>query len=82
MAFQLHDFKAAASYICEGKLERTKPFYVEQFEALKALTSSEVSQTSAPHSPADLKNFPGARTSQTHRVRTGVVPPSPRSLCL
>ncbi|GJE97271.1 UROD/MetE-like protein [Phanerochaete sordida] len=31
-------FKNAPSYICEGKLRRTKPFYLAQFEALKALT--------------------------------------------
>jgi hypothetical protein len=35
-------FKNAPSYICESKLRRTKPFYIAQFEALKALTKPEV----------------------------------------
>jgi hypothetical protein len=38
-AFKKLAFKNAPSYICTGKLRRTKPFYVPQFEALKALTS-------------------------------------------
>ncbi|KAJ3483609.1 hypothetical protein NLI96_g6196 [Meripilus lineatus] len=40
-AFKQWDFKGAASYICEGKLERTRPFYVPQFEALKKFTTPE-----------------------------------------
>ncbi|CCM03870.1 uncharacterized protein FIBRA_06021 [Fibroporia radiculosa] len=40
-AFKQHNFKGAASYLCESKLKRTKPFYVGQFEALKALTEPE-----------------------------------------
>lgn len=30
------------SYVCVSKLKRTKPFYVAEFEALKALTRPEV----------------------------------------
>ena len=41
--FKKLEFKNAPSYICESKLKRTKPFYVAQFEALKALTRPEVS---------------------------------------
>ena len=40
-AFKKLEFKGAASYVCTGKLRRTKPFYVEHFEALKALTKPE-----------------------------------------
>lgn len=40
-AFKKLSFKNAASYLCTGKLRRTKPFYVPQFEALKALTKPE-----------------------------------------
>ncbi|TFY82381.1 hypothetical protein EWM64_g1635 [Hericium alpestre] len=40
-AFKHHSFKKAASYICEGKLRRTKPFYKSQFEYLKSITSPE-----------------------------------------
>ncbi|KAI0082201.1 UROD/MetE-like protein [Panus rudis PR-1116 ss-1] len=40
-AFKKWDFKAADSYICQGKLVRTKPFYIPQFEALKKLTKPE-----------------------------------------
>lgn len=40
-AFREHYFKGAPSYICESKLKRTKPFYVGQFEALKAVTRPE-----------------------------------------
>ncbi|EPS99730.1 hypothetical protein FOMPIDRAFT_1024052 [Fomitopsis schrenkii] len=40
-AFKKHNFKGAPSYICESKLKRTKPFYVGQYEALKALTKPE-----------------------------------------
>ncbi|OBZ73472.1 Uncharacterized protein YxjH [Grifola frondosa] len=42
------DFKGSDSYICvpyivstQGKLKRTRPFYVPQFEALKKLTTPE-----------------------------------------
>ncbi|OBZ65412.1 Uncharacterized protein YxjH [Grifola frondosa] len=35
------DFKGIDSYICVGKLKRTRPFYVPQFEALKKLTTPE-----------------------------------------
>jgi len=40
-AFKQHSFKGAASYLCESKLKRTKPFYIGQFEALKKLTQPE-----------------------------------------
>ncbi|EED83727.1 predicted protein [Postia placenta Mad-698-R] len=41
-AFKKHaSFKGAASYLCESKLKRTKPFYIGQFEALKTLTKPE-----------------------------------------
>jgi len=40
-AFIKYDFKGATSYICEGKLERTRPFYIPQFEAMKAITTPE-----------------------------------------
>ncbi|CDO69475.1 hypothetical protein BN946_scf184817.g35 [Trametes cinnabarina] len=40
-AFKEHDFKGADTHICVSKLKRTKPFYVPQFEALKALTKPE-----------------------------------------
>ncbi|KZT63901.1 UROD/MetE-like protein [Daedalea quercina L-15889] len=40
-AFKKQNFKGAASYICESRLKRTKPFYVGQYEALKALTKPE-----------------------------------------
>ncbi|KZT09085.1 UROD/MetE-like protein [Laetiporus sulphureus 93-53] len=40
-AFKQHSFKAAASYLCESKLKRIKPFYVDQYEALKQLTKLE-----------------------------------------
>ncbi|KAL4251360.1 UROD/MetE-like superfamily protein [Abortiporus biennis] len=35
------DFRGAASYICAGKLKRTKPFYIPQFEALKRFTTPD-----------------------------------------
>ncbi|KAA1472574.1 UROD/MetE-like protein [Dentipellis sp. KUC8613] len=41
MAFKHHSFKKAASYICVGKLKRTKPFYKAQYEYLKSITSPE-----------------------------------------
>ncbi|KAI0655349.1 UROD/MetE-like protein [Cubamyces menziesii] len=40
-AFKKLDFKGADTYICVSKLKRTKPFYVPQYEALKALTTPE-----------------------------------------
>ncbi|PCH41756.1 UROD/MetE-like protein [Wolfiporia cocos MD-104 SS10] len=40
-AFKKQNFKGAPSYVCEGKLKRTKPFYVGQYEALKRLTAPE-----------------------------------------
>ncbi|EIM83778.1 UROD/MetE-like protein [Stereum hirsutum FP-91666 SS1] len=40
-AFKQHSFKNAASYLCEGKLRRTKPFYKSQFEYLKKITPPE-----------------------------------------
>ncbi|PSS35549.1 hypothetical protein PHLCEN_2v1512 [Hermanssonia centrifuga] len=40
-AFKKNSFKSAASYICQGKMERTRPFYIGQFEALKAFTAPE-----------------------------------------
>ncbi|KAI0321405.1 UROD/MetE-like protein [Amylostereum chailletii] len=40
-AFKHHSFKKAASYICKGKLVRSKPFYVSQFEHLKSLVAPE-----------------------------------------
>ncbi|OBZ65463.1 Uncharacterized protein YxjH [Grifola frondosa] len=41
-AFKIQaDFKGADSYICVGKLKRTRPFYVPQFEALKKLTTPD-----------------------------------------
>ncbi|KAI0686217.1 UROD/MetE-like protein [Earliella scabrosa] len=40
-AFKVIDFKGADSYLCVGKLKRTKPFYIPQYEALKALTAPE-----------------------------------------
>ncbi|KAM5537808.1 hypothetical protein V8D89_008576 [Ganoderma adspersum] len=40
-AFKVLNFKGADSYLCVSKLKRTKPFYVPQFEALKALTAPE-----------------------------------------
>ncbi|KZT13295.1 UROD/MetE-like protein [Laetiporus sulphureus 93-53] len=33
--------KGGATYICESKIKRTKPFYVGQFENLKRLTAQE-----------------------------------------
>ncbi|KAI0763249.1 UROD/MetE-like protein [Irpex lacteus] len=41
VAFKKLAFKGADSYICKGKLRRTKPFYVQQFEQLKAFTKPE-----------------------------------------
>ncbi|KAI0699462.1 UROD/MetE-like protein [Cytidiella melzeri] len=41
IAFKKWEFKGADSYICKGKLKRTKPFYVPQFEQLKAFTKPE-----------------------------------------
>ncbi|KAI0092857.1 hypothetical protein BDY19DRAFT_511757 [Irpex rosettiformis] len=41
VAFKKLNFKGADSYICKEKLKRTKPFYVPQFEQLKALTKPE-----------------------------------------
>ncbi|KAH9943032.1 UROD/MetE-like protein [Epithele typhae] len=40
-AFKELDFKGGDSYVCAAKLKRTKPFFVSQFEALKALTAPE-----------------------------------------
>ncbi|KAI0333365.1 UROD/MetE-like protein [Cubamyces sp. BRFM 1775] len=40
-AFKKLDFKGADTYICVSKLKRTKPFYVPQYEALKAFTTPE-----------------------------------------
>ncbi|EIN14151.1 UROD/MetE-like protein [Punctularia strigosozonata HHB-11173 SS5] len=40
-AFKKLDFKKADSYLCKGKLKRTKPFYTSQFEYLKSITSPE-----------------------------------------
>lgn len=40
-AFKKLDFHGGDSYVCEGKLRRTKPFYVSQFEALKTVTLPE-----------------------------------------
>ncbi|EKM58757.1 uncharacterized protein PHACADRAFT_248829 [Phanerochaete carnosa HHB-10118-sp] len=40
-AFKKLAFKNAPTYLCESKLSRTQPFYVSQFEALKALTTPE-----------------------------------------
>lgn len=39
--FKKLDFKNAPSYICVAKLKRTKPFYMAQFQALKALVKPE-----------------------------------------
>ncbi|KLO17052.1 UROD/MetE-like protein [Schizopora paradoxa] len=39
--FQKLDFKGADTYVCTGKLRRTKSFYGEQFEQLKKLTKPE-----------------------------------------
>jgi len=41
LAFKQHAFKNAASYVCNAKIKRTKPFYVSQFEELKKLVSPE-----------------------------------------
>ncbi|KAI0337149.1 UROD/MetE-like protein [Trametopsis cervina] len=41
VGFKKFSFKGADSYICKGKLKRTKPFYIPQFEQLKALTKPE-----------------------------------------
>ncbi|KAL6299977.1 hypothetical protein BKA93DRAFT_819683 [Sparassis latifolia] len=40
-AFKATGFKGADSYICVSKLQRTKPFYIAQFESLKKLTAPE-----------------------------------------
>lgn len=40
-AFKKLDFHGGDSHICVGKLKRTKPFYVGQFNQLKALTKPE-----------------------------------------
>ncbi|KAH9949136.1 hypothetical protein B0H21DRAFT_729685 [Amylocystis lapponica] len=39
-AFKAHEL-GAASYICESKIKRTKAFYIEQYESLKAITAPE-----------------------------------------
>ncbi|KAF8532457.1 UROD/MetE-like protein [Gautieria morchelliformis] len=41
LAFQEHDFKNAASYICVDKLERTRPFYKDQFLGLAKFVPPE-----------------------------------------
>ncbi|TDL28618.1 UROD/MetE-like protein [Rickenella mellea] len=40
-AFAKLDFHGADTYICTGKLKRTKPFYKAQFEGLKKFTTPE-----------------------------------------
>jgi len=40
-AFVQHNFKNAPSYVCTGKLVRTKPFYLDQFNSLKAFVKPE-----------------------------------------
>jgi len=40
-AFAKLNFKGADTYICAGKLRRTKPFYGPQFEGLKKFTNPE-----------------------------------------
>ncbi|EJD04082.1 UROD/MetE-like protein [Fomitiporia mediterranea MF3/22] len=40
-AFKKLNFHGGDSHICVGKIKRTKPFYIEQFKALKALTKPE-----------------------------------------
>ena len=40
-AFKKLSFKNAATWLCEGKLSRARPFYVPQFEQLKALTTPD-----------------------------------------
>lgn len=43
MAFKEHDFKNAATYLCDGKIRRTRPFYKDQFLGLaKFLPKEEV----------------------------------------
>ncbi|EIM83799.1 UROD/MetE-like protein [Stereum hirsutum FP-91666 SS1] len=39
--FKAQSFKKAASYLCEGKLHRTKSFYRSQFEYMKKITPPE-----------------------------------------
>ncbi|KZS95985.1 UROD/MetE-like protein [Sistotremastrum niveocremeum HHB9708] len=39
--FQVRDFKGADTWICTGKLRRTKPFYVDQFNGLKQFVKPE-----------------------------------------
>ncbi|GJE97270.1 UROD/MetE-like protein [Phanerochaete sordida] len=40
-AFKKLSFKNAATWLCDGKLSRARPFYVPQFEQLKALTTPD-----------------------------------------
>ncbi|KAL5534368.1 hypothetical protein ACEPAG_830 [Sanghuangporus baumii] len=40
-AFKKLNFHGGDSYVCESKLKRTKPFYIDQFQALKASTKPE-----------------------------------------
>ncbi|OCB90119.1 UROD/MetE-like protein [Sanghuangporus baumii] len=40
-AFKKLNFHGGDSYVCENKLKRTKPFYIDQFQALKASTKPE-----------------------------------------
>jgi len=41
LAFKKHAFKNAASYICNAKIKRVKPWYKDQFESLKQFVSPE-----------------------------------------
>ncbi|KAF8528007.1 hypothetical protein BU17DRAFT_73667 [Hysterangium stoloniferum] len=41
VGFKEHDFKNAATYLCVGKLKRTRPFYREQFLGLAKFVSPE-----------------------------------------
>ncbi|KZV74157.1 UROD/MetE-like protein [Peniophora sp. CONT] len=39
--FKLLNFKKADSYLCNGKIKRTKTFYVDEFETLKSLVPAD-----------------------------------------
>lgn len=59
-------------------MERTRPFYIGQFEALKAFTAPEVSLCQAGNMQFDKQATVGTQKPENHYVCPGVVSSTPR----
>ena len=71
-------------WTAQGKLKRTKPFYVAQFEALKAVTLPEVCTILYIFVALSLfmMQLVGAQKFEAYDVCTWMVPPSSWRVCI